>query len=76
MINKLKMYGIKCDGCGKQFIDESTGWMGFTEKDQISDAAQDCGWKYKDNKDFCPDCHAYDDDGELIILTEKPGQPE
>ena len=58
-----ELYGVRCDLCGKLFIDEDdTGGSHFIDRgDAIDEARGAYGWTTirigeKDEKDYCPDC--------------------
>ena len=76
MIHEKIMYGVTCDNCGTEWIDEDNGFVAFTDKSSISEyLSEDYEW-HTDNegngpdKHYCPKCFGgFDDDDNLIIKT-------
>lgn len=64
MIKEIIVYTVICDRCGKDSCD-NTGYSGWNDKVYALDQAYD-GWFIEiDGKDYCEDCHYYDDEDNL-----------
>lgn len=60
MIKEVKMYSIKCDGCGKVFnVDDIVAW---TDECSAREYALGSEWQEIDDKHYCPDCYEYDEE--------------
>lgn len=75
MIHEKIMYGVTCDNCGAEWMDEDNGFVAFTDKCSISESlSEDYEWHTERDKHYCPDCfRGFDDDDNLILksLTTK-----
>ena len=72
MIKEVKMFTIKCDGCGKD-VNENTGYSCWSEKSYLEEIAYDSDWKKVDKEHYCTDCYDYDDNDELITNKKEKG---
>lgn len=71
MITTRKMYGCKCDGCGERWIDFN-GFVAFPDTESIQqEIDDDPTWEAIDDKHYCPNCWAWDEEGNLIIKPNK-----
>jgi hypothetical protein len=69
MFKPFTIYTILCNGCGKDLCDE-TEYSGWNDKDFLKDAAQDECWHIDKENHYCPDCHSFGDNDELILKTK------
>lgn len=67
MYYKAEYTGITCDNCGKVYMDEHTGFAVYVDESAAHDAADNDEWYSWENKHYCPDCHTWDDEDNLII---------
>lgn len=68
MIQKVEMFTVKCDNCGKLFEDEYQGFCAWNCENGAWDNASDWDWHKEDlDTHYCPDCYSFDDEGNLII---------
>ncbi len=71
MIIEETLYGIKCDGCAEIYINEHSGFAYWGDsQDAIEEATED-GWHREEAENYCPNCHEFDQDDNLIIKTKK-----
>jgi uncharacterized Zn finger protein (UPF0148 family) len=67
MIHKVEMFGATCDGC-KTDWHQDDGITCWNEPDFVKDSLEDYEWHItEDGKTYCPNCHRFDDDGNLIL---------
>ena len=66
MIQKVTMYTVICDNCGKDSNADSdfSCWndMGWAQEEAL-----ESDWIKEEDKHYCPDCYEYDDDDNLVI---------
>lgn len=58
MIEEIKAYRLKCDGCGElydEYGEEDGHYSILANDDQIQDVL-DWSWVEIDNKHYCPNC--------------------
>jgi hypothetical protein len=65
MIIEVKVYSIICDSCKKDALEDS-GYCGFNDTDAI--CIDD--WATEGDQHYCPDCHSFDDEDNLLIKTK------
>lgn len=70
-----KLVTIQCDNCKDTYQDEDTGYGFWVDPGDAWEAANNDGWDSNFDRDnpihYCPKCHDYNDDDELIIKTER-----
>jgi hypothetical protein len=66
---ELKMYTIICDGCGKDLQDGEL-FAGWSEKSYLDEEADNKDWVEVDDKNYCDECHEYNDNDELVIFNK------
>ena len=54
MIEKVEMWGCRCDQCGEGFTDGCI--IAWLEKDGVEYQLQESGWREVDDKWYCPEC--------------------
>jgi len=64
------MYTIFCDGCGAD-INEDGDYAGWSTIDPSLDTCDDEGWFIGESVHYCPNCHEYDDNDNLILKPKK-----
>lgn len=67
MITERTFYSVKCDGCGKDLEDIAEEYAWVDDERAVEDVAKDGDWLKIRGKHYCPDCHHYDDDNNLIL---------
>lgn len=67
MIFERKMYSCQCDICGKEWRDEDTGFVAFTDEGHLKEEVMNCNWHSEFNVQYCTECHYFDDDDNLIV---------
>lgn len=72
MYHEEKMYGIICDNCKESYQDDHNGWSYMIDENSIWELADNDGWHEEGEKHYCPKCHHFDDDDNLVITTLKP----
>lgn len=60
MIQKVEMYTMICDGCGKD-VCQNTDYSCWNEQDMVREQASEEGWIEIDHDNFCPDCWGWDE---------------
>lgn len=70
MIHKVEMFGATCDGCKEEWTDgEYSCW---NEEGFLEDCLEETGWHITDDgKTYCPNCHRFDDDDDLVLTFER-----
>lgn len=68
MITEPKMYGLKCDNCGIDH-ESGAGFAAMSDNNYMRDDALDAGWYNQGDNDYCPKCHEFNDEDELIIKS-------
>lgn len=66
MIEKVDMYSAVCDNCGV-VCGEDEGIVAWNDKGYVKENAEDSNWAFDDEKCYCPKCHSYDDEDNLVI---------
>lgn len=69
MIITEKFYAVECDVCGKQ-SENYDGICFWADKETSEEQAMDNELHEEGNKHYCPNCHSFDDNDELIIKTK------
>lgn len=67
MIVEIEMYGCKCDNCNQYWSGDHIAYSDeFSMKEVIGD---DDSWHTEKDEDkhYCPDCHSFDNEGNLVI---------
>jgi len=67
MITKINAFVCECDNCGADFTDENTGYTIFMLESDVKEHASEDGWHTDGDKHYCPECHDFDDDDNLVI---------
>lgn len=67
MIIEKTFYSLKCDGCGKELEDEVEEYAWMYDERVAEEVAVEGDWMSIREKHFCPDCHHYDDDDNLVL---------
>ena len=67
MINKVECVMISCDRCKQHYESSSTGFSIFQDVQVVHDYASDDDWYLGEDIHYCPDCHSWNDDDELIV---------
>lgn len=68
---KETLENVQCDNCKTTYQDESTGYAFWLDKNDAWECANEDGWTENSEKHYCPKCHDYNDEDELIINTER-----
>lgn len=72
MITTLEMFGVECDNCKQDYIDDSTGFCAWTDAGLAHEAADGDGWYTDDYKHYCPKCFTVDENDNLILIQCSP----
>lgn len=70
MITKIDSFIIECDNCGEHFENYNTGFSIFSLESDAREQSSEEGWHEDKEKNYCPDCHDFDSNDELIINTK------
>ena len=74
MIIEKIFYGIQCDNC--KVIDEAYEGVSFwSDIEASTDIAAEGDWHIDDKKHYCPKCHYFDDDDNLVVVASR-AKPE
>lgn len=65
-IEKVEMFTVICDNC-KEDIGSSDDYSCWNDKDIAEENAMENDWLKQNGKHYCPSCHSYGDNDELII---------
>lgn len=70
MIIEETFYAVKCDVCGRtaENEDEHSFWG---QKSDAQDNAKEWEWHEEGDYHYCPECHDFDDDDNLIVKEKK-----
>ncbi len=73
-----KLVTIQCDNCKDTYQDEDSGYGFWLDSCDAWESANNDGWtsdfEEKNKKHYCPRCHHYNDEDELIINRERTRQ--
>lgn len=67
MITEIQMFGIDCDNCGESYDGGYSGFAYWADASTTIECASDNGWHQEGEKHYCPNCHSFNDEDELII---------
>ena len=67
MIKEITMYTVICDNCGRNSGDDSDYSCWGTPGDAFDIASEESNYIENEGKHYCPDCHTYDDNDNLVI---------
>lgn len=70
MIQKVECFTLECDNCKEIFQDEHSGFSIFVDESSAWEYADNDGWYEDKGKHYCPSCHDFDDDDNLIIKNQ------
>lgn len=67
MIIKEYFYAIECDNCKEiaQGYEDVDFWT--SDESGTEENATESEWHKEDDKHYCPDCHSFDDEDNLVI---------
>jgi hypothetical protein len=68
MIEKIEMYSVSCDVCETILETDYSCWN--HPEDAVEEAAE-YGWHRDGDKHYCPDCHKFDDNDNVIIKLKE-----
>jgi len=74
MIEAVEMYRAVCDGCNNEIEYGEYGCV--WDKETAYKWAQDDGWYFDNGKYsecYCPDCHSYNSENEVVIHPKEQG---
>jgi len=66
MIQKVEMFTVKCDNCGKLSGDDAD-YSCWNDESTALDTASEAGWINHKENDYCPECWSYDEDDEIVL---------
>ena len=66
MIQEVKMYTVVCDNCGED-IGASSDYSCWNDEVYAWENADESDWIKLNEKHYCPNCWAYDDNDNIII---------
>lgn len=69
-IEKVQMFTVVCDNC-KESADEGTDYSCWNDENAAKEVAMEAGFINENHNDYCPKCHHYTDEDELIINSER-----
>lgn len=70
MTVKETFYGVKCNVCGDLYVSEFMGHAYWGDKSEAINEAREDGWHCSPEGDYCPNCHEFGEDDELIVKTK------
>lgn len=71
MIYPVQAVACKCDGCGAEYMDDHSGFSWYNDDQLVREATANSGWHNEGDKDYCPICHHFDDDDNLILTPKE-----
>jgi hypothetical protein len=71
MIQKVEMFTVVCERCGKQYSNDDLGYCAWVDGSSAREDAEECGWQSIEGKDYCPDCYEYDEETDDYKPKEK-----
>ena len=66
MIQKVEMFTVKCDNCGKLSGDDAD-YSCWNDESTALDVASDSGWIEHKGLHYCPKCWSHDEDNEIVL---------
>lgn len=67
---EMKMFTVICDNC-KKSADEGSGYAAWNDESYAKEVADEAGYAKNGDLHYCPDCHYYDDDDNLMVRISK-----
>ena len=74
MIKEVKMYVVVCDNCHKECDDDDHSLIAWGDEVQARVVADDAGWWREGDKNYCPECYGFDEDGKLMVIQNVEGK--
>jgi hypothetical protein len=68
---RFTYYKCVCDRCGLNST-ENSDYSAWSDEEGAWLDAEGSDWAEIDGNHYCPDCWEYDEDGEVIIVEDKP----
>ena len=68
---KEELQNVQCDNCQDTYQDDDSGYTWWMDPNDAWESANNDGWTEDNEKHYCPKCHHYNDEDELIINTER-----
>ena len=68
MIQKVEMFTVKCDNCGKLSGDDSD-FSCWNDESTALDKAHSAGWITNKGLHYCSKCWSYDDDDNIVLVN-------
>ena len=65
-------YTASCDICNKGWYNDHHGWSAMSDESGLKEMLMNDEWHLEYGKTYCPDCHEFDDDDNLILKEVKP----
>jgi Zn finger protein HypA/HybF involved in hydrogenase expression len=66
MIIKVEMYTVECDNC-KETRGQHGDYSCWNDENYALEEAIDNEWTEREGNHYCPECHSWDDEDEIII---------
>ena len=67
MIQKVEMFTIACDNCGKLSGDDAD-YSCWNDESTALDMAYNAGWIEHKSKHYCSECWSHDEDDEVVLV--------
>jgi hypothetical protein len=67
MIIEEIYYAVQCDNCKKKCGNDDGDYEFWNEESYSEDCAIEAGWHKEGYEHYCPDCHSFNDEDELVI---------
>lgn len=67
MIKQVVMFTVVCDNCGAD-VNDGAEYSCWNNESYVEEIASESNWIKDGDRHYCPDCHSFDDEDNLIIV--------
>ena len=64
---KEELQTVQCDNCQDTYQDDDSGYAWWMDPNDAWESSNNDGWTEDNEKHYCPKCHDYNDEDELIV---------